>query len=115
MRGIVVCAQEVPVPIWKSQGLLEEPEIEISRWRVFETETGERHFVGVRAAQGTGRVSSSIIEFDILSRTGVTASGRRYVLVGEPGTDDEADYVWGLWARVNGVILARDVTYKLLV
>jgi len=102
------------VPIWKSRGLLEEPEIEILRWRVFETETGERHFVGVHAAQGTGRVSSTIIEFDILSRTGVTASGRRYVLVGESATDDEADYVWGLWARLNGVIFARDVTYKLL-
>jgi hypothetical protein len=100
-------------PIWKSMGVSEEPEIELARWRVFETEGGTRHFVGKRIQKGTGRVSSAIVQFDLAARLGTTLSGRQYVLVGEPGDDVAVDYVWELWASMNGITSARDVTHEL--
>lgn len=90
------------------------PEVILVRWRVFETEGGERHFVGTRADRWTGRVSSAIVEFDMTTRTGVTRSGRRYVLEGASGMSVDADYTWSVWCRANGVSNYRDVTDSLL-
>jgi hypothetical protein len=54
-----------------------------------------------------GRVSKAIESLDLVARTGVTRSGRLYELIGEPGSDPDADYVWAMWARANGVTRAR--------
>ncbi len=98
------------LPIWNVRDVSEDPKVELVRWRVFETETGERHFVGLRPSLGTGRVSSAIIDFDPGSRTGTTSSGRRYVLMGPPCFDSDGDYTWALWSLINGVTSSRDVT-----
>jgi len=55
-------------------------------------------------------VSSAIASFDFSARTGVTASGRKYMLIGESGRDDDTDYVWMLWALYNAVETAEDVS-----
>lgn len=102
------------MPIWNVRGVSEDPEVELVRWRVFETETGEHHFVGSRLNQGTGRVSSAIVNFDHSSRTGVTISGRKYVLLGPPSFNSDADYTWALWSLLNSVVSSRDVTDKWL-
>jgi len=81
-----------------------------------QTVAGELHFVGVRLDRGTGRVSSAIIEYDTVTHTGVTRSGRRYVLDGGPGADEdgEADYVWSAWCFLNQITAYRDVTNEIL-
>lgn len=80
------------------------------------TDAGDMHFVGIRPDRATGRVSSVVVELDIDARVGVTRSGRRYVLEGPPGPDDEgdADYVWSGWCQVNRIDAYRDVTEKVL-
>lgn len=99
--------------IWRARSIDDVPEVILVRWRVFETERGERHFVGTRRDRWTGRVSSAIVEFDVASRTGVTRSGRRYVLEGDSGMSVDADYTWAVWCRANGVATYRDVTDSL--
>jgi len=98
------------MPIWTSHSVSAEPEIVLIRWRVLETKNGDRHFVGARADDLTGRVSSTIVQFDAQRRSGVTLSGRIYELSGEPGLNLDADYVWDMWRRANGITQYEDVT-----
>lgn len=101
--------------IWRSRSVGEVPEVVLQAWRVLETGSGERHFVGFRPDRGTGRVSSAIAEIDMPNRIGITRSGRRYVLDGPPGAEvEEGDYVWTAWCQVNRVASYRDVTDELL-
>ncbi|SDC62618.1 hypothetical protein SAMN05216345_10355 [Cupriavidus sp. YR651] len=102
------------MPVWNVDSVDAEPEIELRHWSVYETERGERHFVGQAADSATGRVSSAIQKFDRTSRVGVTRSGRRYVLQGEPGFDPDAMHVWNVWSMVNAVIEAKNVTAEYL-
>lgn len=78
------------------------------------TDRGELHFIGYAVDNHEGRVSTAIESLDLAARTGVTSSGRLYELIGEPGRDPDADYVWAMWARANGVICAKDATAELL-
>ena len=52
------------MPIWKTRTIAEVPEITLVEWRVYETELGERHFVGYNLTESEGRVSSAIQSFD---------------------------------------------------
>ncbi|AQV93199.1 hypothetical protein BJN34_04720 [Cupriavidus necator] len=98
--------------IWQARPLEEVPTVLLVSWRILETHNGLRHFVGVRPERGTYRVSTVIVELDVVNLNGVTHSGRKYVLDGPPGefADEERDYVWAEWCRVNGVSHYRDVT-----
>jgi hypothetical protein len=100
--------------IWSVACVENQPEITLCSWRVYETERGEHHFVGYCVENESGRVSSAIVTFDAKVRTGVTRSGRRYVLAGEPGFDQDALYVWSVWAARYGVAETTDVTSKYL-
>jgi hypothetical protein len=102
------------MPIWNVRSMSEEPEVELVRWRIFETETGERHFVGIRPATGSGRVSSCIVQLDTNARVGLTVSGRQYHLPRDSGHDSLADCIWCSWVRTNVVAAFRDVTDELL-
>lgn len=98
------------MPIWRVSAVSEQPEILLCSWTVYETERGERHFVGKNMEEGTGRVSSAIANYDVLSKTGTTRSGRRYVLHGGPGIDDNAAHTWEVWKIVNKVTLVINVS-----
>lgn len=102
------------MPLWKTRPVSEEPEIELLRWSVFETNDGQRHFVGAMSGS-RGRVSSAVVELDVTSRRGVTKTGRRYVLVGEPGFDLNAAYTWCAWMDINEIDSesVRNVTFEL--
>lgn len=101
--------------IWRSRPVGEVPEVVLQAWRVLETDSGERHFVGFRPDRGTGRVSSAIVSVDMSARIGITNSGRRYVLDGPPGAEvEDGDFVWAVWCQVNRVASYRDVTDELL-
>ncbi len=91
-------------------GVSEQPEIKLRQWSVYETDTGERHFVGQNQNGGTGRVSSAIASYDASSRTGTTRSGRRYILQGSPGFDGDGMYTWEMWKIVNVIKQAKNVS-----
>lgn len=71
------------MPIWRPRSATEQPRIPLSRWRIFETEDGSRHFVGVDMYDGSGRVSSPIVAIDPVAMQGTTETGRIYELVGK--------------------------------
>jgi hypothetical protein len=83
------------------------------RWSIVETDGGQRHFVGARHDGLGGRVSSAVVEFNPAARTGVTRSGREYLLVGAPGFDLDAAYVFEAWMKINEVESVRNVTAEL--
>ncbi len=78
-------------------------DIELRNWRaVLAIQVGEPrrqlHLAGTVGASGEGRVSSEIVTFDLATMSGHTQSGRRYVLVGEPGLDHAGQDALKQWA-----------------
>lgn len=100
--------------LWKTASTADQPRILLVRWRVLEVRNAEleieRHFVGYNADQHEGRVSTAIQHFDSAARMAVTRSGRVYQLIGPPGYDSDAAWVWGHWSRLNGMTDEIDVT-----
>ncbi|KKM08020.1 hypothetical protein LCGC14_1728120 [marine sediment metagenome] len=100
----------------------DEATVKLSSWGVFSVpRTGttvrrDHHFFGYNAAIQEGRVSSKIVKFYPPSMRGVTASGRKYELLGKPGHNSDASYVLDKWLQINGVKPeeARDVTEEYL-
>lgn len=103
------------MPVWKTTPVEDEPEITLRSWQIFEVdkEGGDRHFVGWNT-QGEGRVSSKIETFDPVTRRGVTRSGRVYELLGDPGVNMDALYVWDKWKEINEVTWDRVITTEAL-
>jgi hypothetical protein len=66
--------------VWSAAPVEERPEVELIRWRIFETCAGTRHFVGCETLGFCGRVSSAIMLFDVDTLRGVTTSRRVYQL-----------------------------------
>lgn len=100
--------------IWKTAPVASQPRLRLASWRIMRTDRGEIHFIGYAVDNHEGRVSTGIQPLDLAARTGETRSGRLYELIGKPGHYPDADYVWAMWARVNGVKRAEDVTAELL-
>ena len=97
--------------------LSREPVAVMTHWRVFQlrgpsTGRRSRHLVG--HAGGEGRVCSALASLDLLTLTAISGSGRFYRLLGPPGHDPDAQYVWNAWTRVTGATHVRDVTRALL-
>ncbi|CAE6777409.1 hypothetical protein R75777_04194 [Paraburkholderia nemoris] len=102
------------MPIWKPRPASEVPKIPLSRWRIFETEDGTRHFVGVDMFDSSARVSSPIVTFDPATLQGKTQTGRIYELVGRKGWSLNIEYVWMRWCELYEVTSYTDVTERLL-
>lgn len=100
--------------IYKGSSIDDEPTITLAAWSIRETSSGTRHFVGFNLASLDGRVSTPIVTFDPGSRTGITASGRRYVLVGRAGYDRDAEYVWCWAVRHWSIESWADVSAQLI-
>ncbi|WP_081063672.1 hypothetical protein [Burkholderia multivorans] len=102
------------MPIWKPLPVSVLSTIPLSRWRIFELSDGTRHFVGVDMWDRSGRVSSPIATFDLVTMRGTTYTGRIYELVGRPGDAIQADHVWKRWCELYDVTSCVDVTQLLL-
>lgn len=85
---------EVTGGIWKAPSVSQQPGLRLMRWSVRQTEDGTRHLVGYNATYHEGRVSTAIVSFDPSTARATTRSGRVYELVGAPGYDADAEYVW---------------------
>ena len=102
------------MPIWRPRPTSELPKIPLSRWCIFETDNGSRHFVGMDMLDSSGRVSSPIVTFDPVTLQGTTQSGRVYELVGRKGWSLDGEYIWKRWCELNEVTSYTDVTERLL-
>lgn len=96
--------------LWEVASVARQPALTLVRWRVLETETGERHLTGWCVENREGRVSSLIRTFDPTNGRAVTRSGRVYRLEGPPGDDRDASYVWLQWSIANKVLEVHDRT-----
>jgi hypothetical protein len=76
--------------------------VRLAQWSIRRFEDGSMHFVGFCMMSHDGRVSTEISELDAYSRSGVTASGRHYELIGPSGFDGDAEYVWNMVAGTLG-------------
>jgi hypothetical protein len=91
-----------------------QPFVTLERWRVRETRSGQRHFVGYCVENKEARVSSAIQSFDSGTAVGVTSSGRRYLLSGSPCFDGEARRVWEELAGQDGIGETKDVSMEFM-
>ena len=96
----------------------EEPVALLLNWRLYQVRDNkgsrQRHLVGCVQGGSGGRVTSALVTIDLTSATAVTSSGRMYRLKGPTGFDDDADYVWKVWQRINLSTHVRDVTRALV-
>jgi hypothetical protein len=100
--------------IYASVSVDDDPAISLGAWSIRETDLGSRHFVEFNLPSLDGRGSTPIVSFDAGARTGVTASGRRYVLIGPGGFDKDAEYVWRWAVRQGNIGRWEDVSAKLV-
>lgn len=90
----------------------ELPEVSLEDWAIYEVR-GQLHLIGVNPDQDRPRYSTSLIAFDRTSRTAITVSGRKYLLIGEPGPDPRALLAWQISCQIRNQ-RTRDVTQQLL-
>lgn len=92
-----------PNSVWRSASVNDEPEIQLCQWHIKKDTNGGCYFVGSRVDDGTGRVSTAIVEFDAEQRRGRTQSGRVYELVGPKGRSTNGEYIWSVYKIANGI------------
>lgn len=98
------------MPVWRTTAVSEQPDLTMDAWRVLEVPGGAQHLVGFCLERCEGRVSTAVVRLDPRQRVAVSASGRSYRLVGKPGFNRDADYVWQRWAAVNDIKAWTDVS-----
>jgi len=96
--------------IWKTEPVSIQPEITLRQWRAKRLPDDELHLVGFCVENVEGRVSSAVQQIDPVKRIAVTRSGRAYRLLGPPGHNSDAAYVWSRWADLYGVSEVEDVS-----
>lgn len=105
--------------VWLPPTAEEQPEVSLVSWGAFEVLVPELgaptiHIAGVREVGGEGRVSSPVAKVDALNRSVVTSTGRIYRLLGAPGLQGEATYVWQRWVRNWSAEVLSDAAPALL-
>jgi len=94
--------------IWRVASVSDEPQTSLTQWRIFLVDGKDMHFVGYTGYEG--RVCSAVQTFDPTTCKGVTESGRIYELVGPPGFNGDAMYVWNRWLNIYGNPTVEDIT-----
>jgi hypothetical protein len=94
--------------VWKPETVEVEPYVELTNWAVVELTSelwdgSSVHFVGYNVKHREGRVSSPVMSYNVVTKVGITRSGRRYKLTGTPGLNQDASYVFGTYKRINKV------------
>ena len=94
-----------------------QPIAVMTHWRLFQVLRAggrrSRHLVG--RANDEGRVSSALVQINIVSMTATSESGRVYTLRGPPGFEPDAEYVWSVWLDGARASHAKDMTRSFLV
>ncbi|MDE0854492.1 MAG: hypothetical protein OSA97_08710 [Nevskia sp.] len=96
-----------PTSVWRNAPVGDEPEIVLIDWTIEKDTAGNAYFVGTRPEDGSGRLSTAIVELDLERRRGRTRSGRVYELIGPAGYSANGEYVWSLYRVANGIQEAK--------
>lgn len=102
--------------IWQALPTSIQPELSLVDWSVREIDCvrGIEHvLVGYCVENSEGRTSSAIQAIDPKSMVCTTVSGRVYRLLGGPGNNVDADYVFSGWRIVNSVTKVSNVSEQL--
>ena len=97
------------MPVWTTLDAAVQPELTLRSWQVMQLPDGDLHLVGYCIENQEGRTSSAVEAFDREQLVATTSTGRVYKLVGSPGGDLDAEYVWHRWARINGATEWKDI------
>lgn len=89
--------------MWPVDSVESHPEATLTRWRIVQLSNGDRHMYGYELSYQEGRVTSKIAMFNPYTLEAVTRSGRKYELIGPPGHNTDATYIWGVWCKRNDV------------
>jgi hypothetical protein len=89
--------------IYKVDTVENQPMIVLSHWAVYAppSDLTTHIFFGYEFSEDHGRKSSPIKHFDKDTMTGTTESGRVYKLVGDPGLNTKALYVYSHFKVLN--------------
>ena len=88
--------------IYASRPVSESPNVRLLEWQVYALQEGCRRMVGYDPDECDGRVSTPVVSFHPNTASLTTESGRHYELLGPPGYDSDAHYVWRRWLKANG-------------
>ncbi len=90
------------MPVWLPPTAAEQPHVSLVAWGAFEVLVPELgtptiHVAGIEEGIAIGRVSSPVAKVDAKNRCVETSTGRIYRLIGTPGLQGDAVYVWRRW------------------
>ena len=97
------------MPVWNTLSAQVQPELTLRSWQVMQLPCGDLHLVGYCIENSEGRTSSAVEVFDKERLVAMTDSGRVYRLLGSPGGNLDAEYVWRRWARINDATEWTDI------
>lgn len=95
--------------VWEPIGVEDQPEIDLVHWRVYRIDKYV-HFVGYSVTSLEGRVSSRVVDYHKPTQKGKTRTGRVYHLLGAPGFNDDAMYVFKAWCDMYKTKEIEDIT-----
>lgn len=107
------------MPIWLPHEPASMADDKLTCWRAFEAlapglDGPTIHLVGYVEREGAGRVTSPLMGMDRITRTCTTRSCSSYRLVGAPGLNGDAEYVWRRWLRLWSAEVVRGATEDVL-
>lgn len=91
----------------------DEPSYQLESWGIRQLPDGELHLLGVDPLSKVARVSSTVVEFDKVKRTGITSSGRVYSLLGQSRYDKDVQALLVDWCIESGINIyeTEDVSF----
>lgn len=104
------------MPVWNTHPVNEQPELTLKNWSTKEIKNPLGHaqvLVGYCLENREGRTSRPVVNIDLTSMRVTTESGRVYQLIGPPGHDLDAEYVFRRWCHINEVSHFTDVSADL--
>lgn len=108
-KGVLMARRPIPLNAV-------EPDVYLSRWRIFESDDGLKRLVGYDSVD-QGRVSSALVTFNQKTMHVQTSDGLTYRLLGEPGFFWDVIDTWDIWfhaiTRGEGGAV-KDVTEQML-
>lgn len=94
----------------------QEPCSDIERWTLVQVRhpdgSVQRHLLG--RSDNEGRVTTALVELDLLGMQATTVSGRVYRLVGPPAEDADAQWIYRGWLAMGQRVQQKDLSRALV-
>ena len=105
----------IPGYVHQIDSVQSQPQTDLTHWQLMKVRNKDgkfsRHLMG--RADGEGRMSTDIVSLDVAQLRATTQSGRVYVL-GRPGRDGDAVWLFAKWLKANQFTSHADQTRALM-